>query len=117
MVASCSTRNDGDVNEFCRQLRSSSNAAALTINDPSQLRESAKAFGRLAKVAPAQIGPSWQMLSTSIDELSSLDPAIAPDRERMDEISRAAQFIDSATTVTDYVKLNCGLDLATVASP
>jgi hypothetical protein len=117
LLAACSTRNDGDVNEFCRQLRSSSNGAALTINDPSQLRDSSQAFARLANVAPAQIKPSWQALSTSIDELASLDPAVAPDRERMDEIARADQFIDSATKVTEYVKLNCGLDLAAVVTP
>jgi hypothetical protein len=116
-IVGCTTKSGGDVNTFCLELRSSSNAAARSIADPSQLDDSATAFARLARIAPEQIAPAWKTLATSIDELADLDPAIPADRERIDELARADQFVQSSIDVTEYVKLNCGLELSSLVGP
>jgi hypothetical protein len=110
-IGACSSDSGGDVNLFCQQLRSSSNVAAITIAEPSQVRDTADSFDRIAKVTPSDIEGPWRELTAAFAELADLDPQLDVERERIDEIARSPQFADNAARVREYVQLNCGLDL------
>ena len=100
--------------EYCTAVTALQGPDAADLDDPAA---SIEALAALGEVAPAELRPSFEVLSDVVEELSTLDP------DDPEYITRALELVmdpsvqEAADHIDDVTAEMCGLDLSELDEP
>ena len=100
--------------EYCTAVTALQGPDAADLDDPAA---SIEALAALGEVAPAELRPSFEVLSDVVEELSTLDP------DDPEYITRALELVmdpsvqEAADHIDDVTAEMCGFDLSELDEP
>lgn len=98
---------------FCAAVTSKLEQLRGPATDPATAAGAVKAYQDVAKVAPAPVRDAWNTVTDLVEAAADLDTSSKEDQAAFAE--RALAAAGDVTTITDYTKTTCGIDLVTGA--
>jgi hypothetical protein len=114
-LAACSSSSRGQ-DAFCQRLTRDRDSFVTGVVDAKTAAAAAQQYVALDGLAPEAIRVEWHQLTQLVQNAAKLNAGSADARSAL--VQEAYESAPAATTVTQYVKSTCGVDLtAPVTAP
>jgi hypothetical protein len=116
-AAACGSDPDpaGDAQRFCGEVEASKEElTSPDLASSDEILPLIDLYRRIGELAPLEIERDWQHLTASYETASTVVPGEEESEQRMIESALRAE--KSAVAVSEWLKVNCAVDLGPVAT-